>query len=76
MPREKIVYSSNAELAHIWAQQTKAEGRANNMFFEGDITDAMIDDMFGSECEYCGAVFPDECEKDCLTRMHDEVDLD
>lgn len=46
----------------------------------GDIADAMIDDMFGSECEYCGAVFPDECERDCLTRMHeeedDEVDLD
>lgn len=33
--REKKVWSSHAEVAHIWAQQNHAEGKAGNMYFEG-----------------------------------------
>lgn len=33
--RTKIVFSSNSQLAHVWAQQTQAEGRGNNTFFDG-----------------------------------------
>lgn len=35
MARQKIVFSSNSQLAHVWAQQTQSEGRANNTFFRG-----------------------------------------
>lgn len=31
----KTRFSSNKELAHVWAQQNQSEGRANNMFFDG-----------------------------------------
>lgn len=31
----KTRFSSNSQLCHVWAQQTQAAGRANNMFFEG-----------------------------------------
>lgn len=34
--RQKIVFSSNSQLAHVWAQQSQSSGRANNMYFEGD----------------------------------------
>lgn len=30
------VFSSNSQLCHVWANQGQSEGRANNMFFEGD----------------------------------------
>jgi hypothetical protein len=33
MARIKKVFSSQAQLAHIWAQQTQSEGRTSNMFF-------------------------------------------
>lgn len=32
----KTVFSSNSELAHVWAKQSQFEGRANNMFFKRD----------------------------------------
>ncbi len=32
----KTVFSSHSEVAHVWAQQKQDEGRANNIFFEGD----------------------------------------
>lgn len=32
----KRVFSSHSEVCHIWAQQTQAEGRAGNIFFDGD----------------------------------------
>lgn len=31
----KTRFSSNKELAHVWAQQKQSEGRANSMFFDG-----------------------------------------
>jgi len=31
----KTAFSSNNEVAHIWASQSQYEGRANNVFFEG-----------------------------------------
>lgn len=31
----KQVFSSNSQLAHVWAQQTQDTGRANNTFFQG-----------------------------------------
>lgn len=33
----KKVFSSNAELAHFWANQLQHEGRGNSMFFEGPV---------------------------------------
>lgn len=36
MARIKTVFSSNEQVSHIWAQQTQASGRANNVFFEAD----------------------------------------
>ena len=33
----KTVFSSNASLAHAWANQLQNEGRASNMFFKGNI---------------------------------------
>lgn len=35
MARLKTVFSSNSQLAHVWAQQTQTSGRANNTFFRG-----------------------------------------
>lgn len=32
----KRVFSSNAQLAHVWAQQTQDYGRGNSLFFERD----------------------------------------
>ena len=32
----KTVFSSHNEVAHIWASQSQAEGRAGNLFFKGD----------------------------------------
>jgi len=32
----KTVFSSHNEVAHIWASQSQSEGRAGNIFFEGD----------------------------------------
>lgn len=32
----KTVFSSNYDLAHVYAQRMQHEGRANSMFFEGD----------------------------------------
>lgn len=34
--RQKIVFSSNNQLAHVWAQQTQSNGRTGNMFFESN----------------------------------------
>lgn len=31
----KKVFSSNSQLAHVWANQSQSEGRASNFFFEG-----------------------------------------
>lgn len=31
----KKVFSSHAEVCHVWAQQTQGEGRSNSIFFEG-----------------------------------------
>lgn len=31
----KKVFANREELAHVWAQQTHAEGKSGNMFFEG-----------------------------------------
>lgn len=31
----KTVLKNNAEVAHVWAQQTQSEGRGSNMFFDG-----------------------------------------
>jgi len=31
----KKVFSSHAQLAHVWVQQTQSKGRSSNMFFEG-----------------------------------------
>lgn len=31
----KTVFSSNAEVAHVWAQQSQSEGRGSHFFFEG-----------------------------------------
>lgn len=36
MPRVKTVFRNSAEVAHIWVQQTHAEGRCANVFFEGE----------------------------------------
>jgi hypothetical protein len=33
----KTVFSSNSELAHVWANQLQSEGRTGNMFFEGPV---------------------------------------
>lgn len=33
----KTVFSSNAEVSHIWASQTQYEGRAGNVFFEDGV---------------------------------------
>lgn len=33
----KTVFSSNSELAHVWANQLQNEGSANNMFFNGPV---------------------------------------
>jgi hypothetical protein len=33
----KKVFNSHSQLAHVFAQRTQNEGRANNMFFEDDI---------------------------------------
>jgi hypothetical protein len=33
----KTVFSSNSELAHIWANQLQYEGRGNSMFFYGPV---------------------------------------
>ena len=33
----KKVFSSNSELAHVWANQLQNEGSANNMFFQGPV---------------------------------------
>jgi hypothetical protein len=33
----KKVFSNHSECAHVWAQRTQSEGRANNIFFENDI---------------------------------------
>jgi hypothetical protein len=33
----KNVFSSNSELAHVWANQLQNEGSANNMFFNGPV---------------------------------------
>ena len=33
----KTVFSSNASLAHAWANQLQNEGRASNMFFKGNV---------------------------------------
>lgn len=33
----KTVFSSNSELAHVWANQLQNEGRGNSMFFQGPV---------------------------------------
>lgn len=33
----KKVFSSNSQLAHVWANQLQSEGRASSMFFEGPV---------------------------------------
>lgn len=35
MPRQKTVFD-NAQLCHVWAQQTQPTGRSGSMFFEGN----------------------------------------
>jgi hypothetical protein len=32
--RQKLVFGSHSQLAHVWAQQTQASGKASRMFFE------------------------------------------
>lgn len=36
MPRQKQVFSSNSQVAHIWAQQTQSMGRSKSVFFENE----------------------------------------